>query len=114
MTPFEEAEPRFRVWYALADLFLDTEPQPDNYAWIARTLNGSGFDKVELRRILAEEVGPAFVFNLFDIAGEWAGWGEDYVRQLMTAPRKPLRPAERRAIDELVEEEWPKIEALLD
>ena len=55
-------ERRFRVWYALADLFLDTETQPDGYAWIARELNASGFEKAELRRMFEEEVGPAFLF----------------------------------------------------
>lgn len=108
-----DEERRVRVWYALADLFLDTETQPETYAWIARTLKESGYDKAKLQRIFADEVAPAFIFNLLDIAGEWAGWTDDFVRDQMTRPAQSLRPDERQFMSKVVDEEWAKLEPLL-
>lgn len=109
----DDAEHRFRVWYALADLFLDTETTPETYAWIVRTLKESGYDKAKLRHIFADEVAPAFIFNLLDIAGEWAGWTDAFVRDQMTRPAQSLRPDERQFMKKVVDEEWAKLEPLL-
>lgn len=110
----DDAERRFRVWYALADLFLDTQPQPDDYAYIARTLKASGYDRAELRRMFEEDVGPAFIFNLYDIAGEWAGWSEEFVREQMSRKKPWPLPGQKRFLRRVVDEEWAKLEPLLD
>ena len=108
------------VWHALSDLFLDTEPQPDDYRRIAGCLRASGFERKELRAILDEEVAPAFLFNLLDIAGEWCPWSAEEVREIVLRslqfryPRSPLRWLRRAMIRTYIADQWSKIEPLLD
>jgi hypothetical protein len=112
-----EIEQRLPVWHALSDIFLDTELQPHDYRWIARVLGSSGYSRVELRSIFEDEVAPAFVVNLFSVAGEWTSWSPDEVRQIMLRSlrrRFPLlRWVRKRAARHVVAEEWQKIESLL-
>ncbi|MDF2381729.1 hypothetical protein JMG10_09655 [Nostoc ellipsosporum NOK] len=71
---------RLPLWIALADLFLDTDAmlQVPN---VARTIVEGGYDLADAETALRWEVRPAFYFNLLDIAGEWAGWHPDFVRE---------------------------------
>jgi len=115
-----EIERRLPVWHAFADLFLDTRLPPAVYARIARALNASGYSKTELRRILDEEVAPAFAFNLLDVAGEWAMWEEAEVREIMLAwlsagsPRAGLGWLKKRLLRRHLAREWTRLSSLLD
>lgn len=61
-----------------------------SYPYIRRTMEASDFALEELRHILVEEVAPAFCFNMQLVAGEWAGWDEDFVRkQVLTRLNHP-------------------------
>src|SRR5436190_10451458 len=71
------------VWIALADLFLDTDVRM-SYPYIARTLAESPYSMEDLRRILDDEVTPVVQGNLLSVAGEWAGFDEDWLVQEMT------------------------------
>ena len=108
-----ETERRLRVWHALSDVFLDTELQPHDYQWIASILEGSGYSQAELRAILEDEVAPAFVGNLFSVAGEWTSWSKREVRQIMLRSLRrgfpPLRWMKKRLAQRIVAEEWQKI-----
>ena len=112
-----EIERRLPVWHALSDIFLDTELQPHDYQWIASVLASSGYSQVELRSIFENEVAPAFIVNLFSVAGEWTSWSQDEVRQIMLRSlgrRFPLlRWVRKRAARRVVAEEWQKIAPLL-
>lgn len=79
--PLDEAELARRrpLWTALSDLWLDTELQADNRGVIARRMLDSGYDRATLERIMAEEVAPAVYCNLYSVAGEWAGFDEDWL-----------------------------------
>jgi len=59
------------LWSSMSDLFLDTEtrwyPPFVGHAGVR-----SGFDDVTLERVFWAEVFPLAIFNLHDIAGEWA------------------------------------------
>ena len=72
------ADARECVWTAMADLFLDTDVRIW-YVHTARVLAESPFSLAELREILDTEVTPALQGNLLDIAGEWAGFDNDWV-----------------------------------
>jgi hypothetical protein len=115
-----EIEQRLPVWHALSDLFLDTELQPYDYRTIAEALRSSGYQVDELRDVLEEEVAPAFATNLMSVAGEWAGWSEDEVRDIMLrslrsgSRRSPIRWLRKRILRRHVREEWEKIKALLE
>lgn len=116
MAESDDVERRLPVWCALSDLFLDTEQRDEDYRAIARTLNESGYGKAELRQILDEEVAPAFAFNLFDIAGDWGGWTEAQVLDLVTRAQRQwtLFGAVKRAmVKSHLDAEWAKLEPLL-
>jgi hypothetical protein len=110
---------RLPVWHAFSELFLDTELQPDDYSRIVDRLRSSGFERAELQRILEEEVAPAFIFNLLDVAGEWCSWSAEQVREIVLhslSPRwspPPVQWLRRQAYRRHTSEEWAKIEPLL-
>ncbi|WP_071883128.1 DUF7079 family protein [Hymenobacter swuensis] len=90
-----DQERRWPVWVALADLYLDTELQEQDFKRIAAVCAESGFSWAEIRLINYNEVAPALWFNVQDIAGEWAGWNEQWLithiqHSYRTAPRKWL------------------------
>jgi hypothetical protein len=110
---------RSPVWHGLSQLFLDTELQSQDYESIARRLRASSYSAQELHGILQDEVAPAFASNLASIAGAWAGWSENTVRDIVVRSLQkrdrsiwrllPLRWASRRH----VEAEWRKLAPLL-
>jgi hypothetical protein len=114
-----EIELRLPIWHAFSDLFLDTELQPHDYERIAASLRSSAFEPAELRAILEQEVAPAFVFNLLDVAGEWSRWTEEEVRDIMLRSLysggggPPVPWLKRRLYRRHIAEEWAKIEPLL-
>lgn len=77
--PSAELEQRRPVWEALSDLFLDTELQPHEQQWIANTLAESSYREAELEWILRHEVAPILGANLLSVAGEWAGFDQDWL-----------------------------------
>jgi hypothetical protein len=84
----------------LSDLFLDTELSEDDYRKIAAVLHSSGYSLEELRGILFDEVGPAFAFNMMDIAGEWYSWDANEVREIM------CRSLERSTVGKWAKRKW--------
>ena len=112
----QEANARMPIWCAFADLFLDTEQTAEDYRRIGEAVSGKGFDRTTLLAILSDEVAPAFAHSIFiDIAGEWAGWPDDYVRERVQAVRQggPSWVLPRKDISAYVDEEWKKIEPYL-
>jgi hypothetical protein len=116
----QQIEQRLPVWHALSDLFLDTQLQPVDHERIANVLCRSGYSVEELRAILDEEVAPAFVFNLLDIAGEWAGWHEEEVQEIMLRSLQsgrglpPMRWLRKRFLRKHLDDEWASILAATD
>jgi hypothetical protein len=112
----DEAARRLPVWVALSRVFLDTELTPSDYHAIATAINEADFPKDEARSIFTGEVAPAFAANLHVVAGEWAGWPDDYVRERVLAKRgSVVAKALNRLFDQrLLAEEWAKIAACLD
>ena len=81
----------------MADLFLDTDylgiVGPEK---VADRIRPAGFSRDELQTMFVDDVLPAFAFNLCAFAGEWAGWGTDFVRSRIVAVRaKRMRVAIR-------------------
>ena len=113
----EQITRRFPVWCAFADLFLDTQFDQSHYVRIAEIGRAAGFSTSELKRIFFDEVAPAFAFNLFDIAGEWAGWPDDFVKDKILRDLAPGRAfwhrLKRAVMRHHMEKEWARVEALL-
>ena len=89
-TAFKEDE-RLSVWRVLSDLFLDTELMNADYEFISNTLVDSNYSLQELEAILYYEVYPVCKYNLLSFAGEWVGFGDDWIMENI-APRKNKRP----------------------
>ncbi len=67
-----------RLWIALSDLFLDTEVRW-SLPYVARVAVEEGFSWNQVCHILDAEVTPVLGPNLSDVAGEWAGFPEDWL-----------------------------------
>ena len=76
---------RYPMWIALAELYLDTELDEDQLRCIARIFAASGYTWAEIKQINYDDVAPALWFNVQDIAGEWAGWDEEWLLERITA-----------------------------
>ncbi|HEX6041835.1 DUF7079 family protein [Longimicrobium sp.] len=78
-----EIQARLPVWDAIADLYLDNVVDARVIDSIARTLAASPFSVDELEAIYRYEVAPVVHGNLKTTAGEWAGWGHEWLREHM-------------------------------
>jgi hypothetical protein len=79
------------VWEALSDLFLDTDVSLAR-SWRVEALAKSPYSVEQLQSILVEEVYPICKYNLFSIAGEWAGFDPEWLeRKILRRLASPLR-----------------------
>jgi len=106
---------RLPVWCALSDAFLDTELDTQTYRHMAEAIRAQGFTAAEAETIFREEVAPAFAYNLWSVAGVWAGWPEATVRErVLAGGRGPLAALVNRiALGRYLDEEWARIAAHL-
>jgi hypothetical protein len=86
-----QIQERMPVWDALSEFFLDTELHPDDQERIAKVLAASRYSEQDLDEILNYEVYPACKWNLLCVAGAWAGFHSDWIKESM-APRYNRRP----------------------
>lgn len=80
-----------RVWVALSELFLDTSLDGGDYYRIAHVLSVSPYSTEKIEDILRYEVSPVCQWNLLAIAGEWAGFNKEWLREKII-PRLDRRP----------------------
>ncbi len=78
---------RIAIWQAMADHFLDTETRHDIPLTALRCVE-AGCTTKEARDIWRFEVSPAVGFNVWQVAGEWAGWDEDWLVERIERRRK--------------------------
>lgn len=78
MLAYESLEGREVVWIALSDLFLDTDVSMF-YQDVIDTCAAAPFSMEALHHILMYEVAPICYSNLLNIAGEWAGFDNDWL-----------------------------------
>jgi hypothetical protein len=82
---------RLKLWRALSDLFLDTEIDETTYAYIARVVLETGYTVQEAQDILWGEVFPVLHLNLKSVAGEWAGWPDDWLLERLSVRKGPVK-----------------------
>jgi hypothetical protein len=80
----QELTVRRPVWTALSELYLDTDTRP-GLPLLALTLARSQLPGNELNIIWQREVTPLLHANLNSLAGEWAGWNEDWLVEQLQA-----------------------------
>lgn len=81
----EEIELRALIWEAISNFYLDTELQSDDYDYIAKILLQSNLTLDELKDIDLYEVFPSLQMNLLSIAGEWAGFEMNWLKEKCSA-----------------------------
>ena len=111
-----EIAARRPVWVALSELWLDTELQDRDLSHIARVLHDSGYGREALEAILFDEVAPVVYRNLYSVAGEWAGFDEDWLcGEILGALRRRgwlgrwLLRCRRRMMTWPVREDWREV-----
>ena len=103
-----QIEERKPVWFALSELFLDTELDSTAIESIAQRLASSPFTATKIEEILRFEVTPALKANLMVVAGEWDGFDENWLCDRM-APLINRKPLIRFPVFRLVRRDWKKI-----
>ena len=84
--PESELRDRRPVWSALSELFLDTRLLSADLDRIAKSLAASPYSIEKLEEILLWEVYPACRSNMLTLAGEWAGFDQDWLEQRIRRP----------------------------
>lgn len=74
----EEVAKRRKLWLALSELFLDTETRR-SFPGIVQVARDSGYSWKQIESIFWNEVTPAVGYNLFEVAGDWAGFPEEWL-----------------------------------
>ncbi len=75
----DDIEARRPVWWALSDLFLDTELDEATYNYIAQICIESPYSPDECSEILWLEVFPICAGNLFSMAGVWGAFDQEWL-----------------------------------
>lgn len=75
---------RMPVWRVLSELFLDTTLDAADHRRIARVLSASPYGVEELEDILIHEIYPVCRNNALSVAGEWAGFDDDWLLERIT------------------------------
>jgi hypothetical protein len=103
-------EERMPVWSALSELFLDTELQPHDIERISNQLAESTYTTERIEEILRIEVTPPLKWNRMVVAGEWAFFDEDFLRERIS-PRIDRKPFLRFPVIGFIQQDWRKIQA---
>lgn len=74
-------ELRQNVWEAISNFYLDTELDASDYDYLASIFEKSDYSIEELKHIDLYEVFPTLYMNLLSIAGEWAGFNQDWLNE---------------------------------
>lgn len=110
----EQGDPRLPVWLALSDLYLDTDVVA-LYPQIANVLASSPYTVDALRETLMYDIHPVLYPNLMIVAGEWAGFDDDWLLVRIAQVRK--QPRWRRRLSHLfvrwIRDDWHAVAAMI-
>ncbi len=100
---------RLKVWQALSEFFLDTEIDNATFAYVAKTIIESDYSPEEVQTILWGEIFPALESNLRSVAGEWAGWTDDWLLKHLTVCERPLPQAGAGSVAAEISRCWSEV-----
>lgn len=72
-------EERKPIWIALSDFYLDTELQEFHFRHIAFKIIESPYSFEKVKEINKYEIFPVLQSNFLSVAGEWAGFNEEWL-----------------------------------
>jgi len=101
-------EERKPIWSALSELFLDTNLEAPDIERISKRLAESPYPTQKIEEILRFEVTPPLKWNMMVVAGEWAGFDDDFLCERIS-PRIDRKPFIRFPVFGLIQEDWRKI-----
>ena len=78
---------RIEVWKSMAEHFLDTETRHEIPQTALRCLEAE-LTITEARNVWCYEVSSVVAINLWNVAGEWAGWDEKWLISAIRRARK--------------------------
>ncbi len=78
-SPTANLDNRKAIWIALSEFYLDIELSDEDFDRTSEIFNASGFSIKELKEIELFEVFPFLQINLYDVAGVWEGFDEDWL-----------------------------------
>lgn len=111
-----DIEKRFPVWEALSDLFLDTELDEAAHQYISKVILASGYAPEEIHNILWKEVFPAVGDNLRCVAGEWAGFDREWLKERILLVKAQQSPSfsgvgliSVKALIDITRQEWAAV-----
>jgi hypothetical protein len=76
MTEIEKRQP---VWLALSEFYLDTELTIKDLDRVSEKIIDSGYSLQEIKEIDLYEVFPLLKSNLLTVAGNWAGFDQQWI-----------------------------------
>ena len=79
--PPNELIVRKQIWLALSELYLDTELDTADFDRMVSTLKQTNLSLDEIKNIDLYGVFPLLQPNLLSVAGEWAGFDEEWLYQ---------------------------------
>lgn len=110
-------EERKPIWIELSELYLDTELQEANFRYIAFKIIKSPYSLDEVKEINKFEIFPILYSNLVSVAGEWAGFNEDWLVNTIVgslAKRSAIKKIKIKILffifKGLQKERWEKLE----
>ena len=104
---------RRAAWCAFSELYLDTDSHAQRLA-LVRDLAATPFTLQELDQILWHEVHPVLRANLRSVAGEWAGFDQQWLAASITRHlQRPrwLRWISDRCFGHDVGTQWKRLRA---
>ena len=111
-----DIEKRFPVWEALSELFLDTELDEITHKYIGKVILESAYTPEEIHSILWREVFPAVGDNLRCVAGEWAGFNPEWLKERILSVKMQDSYSlsgggiiSVGALIDITEQEWAKV-----
>jgi hypothetical protein len=116
----QEIKQRSELWFALSNLWLDTELDNKDYEYIVREMKKTTYSITEIEKILFEEVAPTVYKNTYSVAGEWAEFDKNWLVDSICNHLKQLESnfiyriwcgsiIARRAFSKVVINDWQKI-----
>lgn len=98
------------VWEALSELFLDTEIELQH---VISSLQGSGFSRADIEKVMRCEVAPVLGGNVLSVAGVWLAFDLTPVEQRYLSGQ--ARPSFTGWLAlRVMRKEWQQVLAALD
>ncbi len=119
MSNIPNLEERKPIWIALSEFYLDTELQESDYERIVSKIIESPYSLDEIKEINKYEVFPILQYNFLTVAGEWAGFDEEWLIKNIIDSLKRRNAIKKLGIESfylifkwMLKDHWRKVEMI--